>query len=155
MNNQQFYDLLKIIQALLIQIPILSIESIIEIISDINEDEEDDEPMNSLEPENQQKNIPKLFVNQKILDEIIELLDSDLVLQKIKSILSNAESKSDSNIDLKEFCLSVSSIIHFVLFNANKKIHQSSLARKLAFDKFYMLTLWHSINSLTIKAQAK
>ncbi|CAF0734601.1 unnamed protein product [Brachionus calyciflorus] len=126
LTGDQFNDLLIVIRSILAQIPIIP--------EDLN-----DEPMMTDEDG---------LDNSAILHEILQLFESaefsDKILQTLKKL---DQSKA------KEFTLSISYVCHFIFFNANIRSHKSSLARKLALNQAFIISLWQTINSLKIKPQ--
>lgn len=105
---EKFTEFLAILKSLLIQIPILNIDS-----DNQSNDEVEDQPMQTDQ---------EVLIDTSIIVEILKIFDSKQLTDKIEATLNDI---SNDEKALKDFCLSVSYICNFILLNSNTKIHKT------------------------------
>lgn len=117
----RFNEFLSILKSLLIQMPVLSIDS-----GDDEQHNPDelDEHADEGSTRMQTDDVEHISVDATIVKEILRIFDSKQLCDKIESSLAELISRSDET-GLRDLCLSVSYICSFVLLNTTVKIHRT------------------------------
>lgn len=89
--------------------------------------------------------------NNPLKTEIFDLLDSKTFSNRLESIFLSFQRFNDD----KGYCFSTSYIFYFMLKIAKLKIHESNMLRKVAFNKFYLYSLWKNICTLKTGDETK
>jgi hypothetical protein len=118
----RFNEFLSILKSLLIQMPVLSIDSGDD--EQHNPDELDEHANDEGSTRMQTDEAEHISVDATIVKEILRIFDSRQLCDKIENSLAELITRADEP-GLKDLCLSVSYICSFVLLNTTVKIHKT------------------------------
>lgn len=124
-SSEKFIELLSILKSLLMQVPIVRIESdqSSRRHADDADDDDDDALLQTMQVDQADDEDP-VINTATIVAEILDVFDSKHLADKIDATLADVMAAGDQ-ATLRDVCLSIAYICDFVLLNSRVKIHRT------------------------------